>query len=295
MSCEKFGFLSSRSNKVTVRAQKLNYQKITWSSVHFATKLGIAVVHHHKPECCVTILDCCAQGQGQWGFISSGNIYPDNLIISSEPLNLSQWSLVCWCVIMTCCHVRSLGSYCSRSKCRLKSSKKNCLFQISWTVEPFVIKHGIVVHHHEVECFVAVLDCRPHVQGHNDRVEIFKEYLLNESHNRCILPQWVTLTKGGILPHKATNRVQITVFSEDKQTSNQWFYHILCPLVCVYPQHLTIWLHEISCSVIILRPVNNMQNQQIMVCSTHRQDIHSGLDSMIKWVTHTPLYSIQVQ
>ena len=34
-----------------------------FATKRFVTKFGI-VVHHHDPECCVTICDCCPQGHG---------------------------------------------------------------------------------------------------------------------------------------------------------------------------------------------------------------------------------------
>ena len=38
----------------------LFHVSMSWSFDPFATKL-----HHHEPECCVTILDCCAQGHSE--------------------------------------------------------------------------------------------------------------------------------------------------------------------------------------------------------------------------------------
>ena len=65
--------------KVTVQAQIL--KKITlfhiWTIEPFASTL---VVHHHKPEFCVTILDCCPQGHGKRGGDKlSGNICPNDI------------------------------------------------------------------------------------------------------------------------------------------------------------------------------------------------------------------------
>ena len=65
----------------------------------------------------------------------------------------------------------------SGSQFGLKSSKNNSFFLISWTSEPFSTRHGIV----------AILECCPQGQGHSEgwnQVEIFREYLLNQSHNR---------------------------------------------------------------------------------------------------------------
>ena len=46
--------------------------------------------------------------------------------------------------------------------------KQNCFFHISWTSEPVATKHGIVMHHHEPECFASFVYCCPHGEGHSE-------------------------------------------------------------------------------------------------------------------------------
>ena len=71
VSVEKVGFLSSRPNGVKP-------SKMYWLFFHIAlqnfwtfwNQIWCLMIHHHEPECCVTVLDCCPQGQArsQWGF-----------------------------------------------------------------------------------------------------------------------------------------------------------------------------------------------------------------------------------
>ena len=69
-----------------------NSQNLTVSSISpefflpFATKFGI-VVHHHESECCVTILDCCLEGQGHSEGSNPQGIFVRT--ISSKLFNLS--------------------------------------------------------------------------------------------------------------------------------------------------------------------------------------------------------------
>ena len=46
--------------------------------------------------------------------------------------------------------------------------RTSCFFHISWTSEPFATKLGIVVHHHEPEYCVTILDYCPQGQGHSE-------------------------------------------------------------------------------------------------------------------------------
>ena len=65
VSCKKVGFQSSRSRSQCwlKKEEERRFFHISCTSEPFATKLDM-VVHDHKLECCVTILDCCSQGQG---------------------------------------------------------------------------------------------------------------------------------------------------------------------------------------------------------------------------------------
>ena len=75
-----------------------NVSGIFWAADPFAAILGL-IVHYHKPECFMKMLECCVQGQGhskiskcEWMFVQ---------MMSSETLNLLLPNLVWWCIILS--------------------------------------------------------------------------------------------------------------------------------------------------------------------------------------------------
>ena len=96
------------------------------------------MVHHHKQECCVVILDCCLQGQGQNEDSNPQGIFVR--MISSEPLNCMQPNLVWGCISMTL-SAKNLGSYLQGQGHSARSNPQK-IFHISWTSKPFATRYS---------------------------------------------------------------------------------------------------------------------------------------------------------
>ena len=92
---------------------------IFWTADHFPTKLGV-IMQHHKPECQAEKLVHCLQCQGH-----SKGFYGKTRLLHSR----------------------------SRSQQKFKMSVSLCPDDIFWTAEHFVTKLGMVMQHHEPECY----------------------------------------------------------------------------------------------------------------------------------------------
>ena len=85
-------------------------------------------------------------------------------IIFSELLNLLLQNLVWWYIIMSQIIFQKDWFAVSKVKVTVKDNQNMTFKYIIWTVDPFVTKLGLMVHHRKVDCPVKRLDCSVVVQ-----------------------------------------------------------------------------------------------------------------------------------
>ena len=99
----------------------------------------------HSIQNVVTILDCCAHGQGHSEGSNPQGIFV--LTISFEPQPFVMKLMACQCITMTQCRATNLGSGLQGAGWNPRK-----ITSISPEVLNLLQAHGVVVHHHKLEC-----------------------------------------------------------------------------------------------------------------------------------------------
>ena len=138
---------------------------IFWIAEPFATKFGMEM-HHYEPDCLPNRSICCLQGRSEDHITNTllSNIFSELLILLQ--LNLVWWYIIIRWIVLWKDWIALLWSR-SRSYERFKIPMAVHLDDISSTVEPFVTKLGMVIHHYEPDCLSKRFVCCLQDQGHN--------------------------------------------------------------------------------------------------------------------------------